>query len=329
MTNISMHVFIDTNILLNFFHFSKDQLHALTNVFASHEHGAATVHLTQQVRDEFKRNREGKIKDALKRFSDNKFAAQLPSFMKSYEEYEAIQKLSGQIRELVISLTSKVNADIAASKLEADALISDIFSRSRIIETTPDVFATANMRVGVGNPPGKNGSLGDAINWTLLLENVPDHEPIHIISADGDYFSVIDENAPHPFLQDEWKARKQSSMHVYRTLDAFLKKHFDGVAFPFNREKDALIDDLASSGSYATTHHTVAELEAFSYFSLEEVERVLDAVIKNSQVGGVVGDDDVSDFISRIALPRLSELKNTAHAELLDGLLAIAEARRE
>ena len=55
-----MHVFIDTNILLNFFHFSKDELDALNNVFASHEHGAVTVHLTEQVCDEFKRNRENK-----------------------------------------------------------------------------------------------------------------------------------------------------------------------------------------------------------------------------------------------------------------------------
>ena len=51
-----MHVFIDTNILLNFFHFSKDELDALNDVFASHEHGAAKVHLTRQVCDEFKRN---------------------------------------------------------------------------------------------------------------------------------------------------------------------------------------------------------------------------------------------------------------------------------
>lgn len=42
-----MHVFIDTNILLNFFHFTKDELDALNDVFASHEHGAAKVHLTQ------------------------------------------------------------------------------------------------------------------------------------------------------------------------------------------------------------------------------------------------------------------------------------------
>ena len=76
-----MHVFIDTNILLNFFHFTKEEIDALSNVFASHEHGAATVHLTEHVCDEFLRNRENKIKDALKKFKDVKFVAQLPAFM--------------------------------------------------------------------------------------------------------------------------------------------------------------------------------------------------------------------------------------------------------
>jgi predicted nucleic acid-binding protein len=72
-----MHVFIDTNILLNFFHFTKDEVDGLNDVFASHEYGSATVHLTEQVCDEFRRNRENKIKDALKKFKDVKFTAQL------------------------------------------------------------------------------------------------------------------------------------------------------------------------------------------------------------------------------------------------------------
>ncbi len=86
-----MHVFVDTNVLLNFYHFSKDELDSLNTVFASHEHGLATVHLTQQVHDEFSRNREGKIKDALNRFNDAKVTVQPPSFMKDYEEAKEIQ----------------------------------------------------------------------------------------------------------------------------------------------------------------------------------------------------------------------------------------------
>ena len=86
-----MHVFVDTNILLTFFHFTHEELDELNKVFASHEHGAATVHLTDQIRDEFRRNRETKIKDALKRFQETKFSTQLPSFMKAYDEYGHIK----------------------------------------------------------------------------------------------------------------------------------------------------------------------------------------------------------------------------------------------
>ncbi|MDO0865282.1 PIN domain-containing protein, partial [Xanthomonas campestris pv. campestris] len=95
-----MHVFIDTNILLNFFHFTKEEIDALGDVFASHEHGAATVHLTRQVCDEFLSNRENKIKDALKKFKDVKFAAQLPAFMKQYGEYEQIKLKSVELQDL-------------------------------------------------------------------------------------------------------------------------------------------------------------------------------------------------------------------------------------
>ena len=147
-----MHVFIDTNILLNFYHFSKDELDALNNVFASHQHGAATVHLTQQVCDEFKRNRENKIQDALKRFKEVKFAAQLPSFMKGYDEYNFIREMSAQLQAASKAIMAKAEADILARKLPADSLIDDIFSKSKILATTTETFWAANMRMGLGNP---------------------------------------------------------------------------------------------------------------------------------------------------------------------------------
>jgi hypothetical protein len=81
-----------------------------------------------------------------------------------------------------------------------------------------------------------------------LLQTVPAGEPLHVISEDGDFYSTLNEDAAHPFLEEEWKARKSSSLHVYRRLSSFMKEHFDGVAFPFDRTKEALIDDLSTSG---------------------------------------------------------------------------------
>jgi predicted nucleic acid-binding protein len=158
-----INVFIDTNILLNFFHFTKDELDALSNVFASHSVGNAKVYLTQQVCDEFKRNREAKIKDALKRFNEAKYAAQLPSFTKGYPEHERILKLTQELQQLSKKLHDKVSEDIAAQRLQADALIADIFRRTEIIKTPKEIYERAVNRGRLGNPPGKNDSIGDCV----------------------------------------------------------------------------------------------------------------------------------------------------------------------
>jgi predicted nucleic acid-binding protein len=322
-----MHVFIDTNILLNFFHFTKEEIDALSNVFASHEHGAATVHLTEQVCDEFSRNRENKIKDALRRFKDVKFAAQLPAFMKQYEEYEQIRQKSTELQELVKTISQKVDSDVIESGLVTDTLIKDIFAKSKPIPTTPELFAKAQMRVALGNPPGKNGSMGDSVNWIALLDAVPDGENLHVISEDGDFYSTLDENRPHPFLKNEWKTKKHADLLVYRTLSSFLKEHFDGVAFSYDKDKDALIESLAESGSFAVTHHLIAKLEPFGYFSLKDVQRILSAAVGNDQFGWIVNDDDVYTFLKRIAVPRIGTLTDPEHVEVLQKMLAFKVAQ--
>lgn len=316
-----MHVFIDTNILLNFFHFTKEEIDALSNVFASHEHGAATVHLTEQVCDEFSRNRENKIKDALKKFKDVKFAAQLPAFMKQYEEYEQIRQKSSELQELVKTISQKVDVAVMESGLLTDALIKDIFAKSNPIPTTPELFAKAQMRMSLGNPPGKNGSMGDSVNWIALLDAVPDGENLHVISEDGDYFSTLDENRPHPFLKSEWRNKKHAELFAYRTLSSFLKEHFDGVAFSYDKDKNALIESLAESGSFAVTHNLIAKLEHFGYFSLKEVQRILAAAVGNSQFGWIVTDEDIYSFLKRVAVPRMGALTDSEQVELLQSML--------
>jgi hypothetical protein len=228
---------------------------------------------------------------------------------------------------LVKSITEKVDADILAKALLADKLISGIFSRAKIIETTSELFSIANMRMAIGNPPGKNSSIGDAINWTILLSNVPNKEPLHIISEDGDFYSSLNEDAVHPFLEEEWRRRKESPLYVYRTLSAFMKVHFDGVAFTFDKTKEALIDDLVTAGSFATIHQLIAKLETYSYFSLKEVECILAAAVENQQFGWIVTDKDVSDFLNRVAISRMASITVPEQRELLQKVSAEQKER--
>jgi len=303
-----MHVFIDTNILLNFFHFSKDELDALHDVFGSHEHGSATVHLTQQVRDEFARNRENRIKDALKKFKETRFSPSLPSFMKAYGEYGQIRSLSHQLQSMQQTILEKVQRDIESLGLLADQLIGQIFQQSNIHGIDRKIFEEASMRMTLGNPPGKSGSIGDAVNWEILLKAVPDGEDLHVISEDGDFYSAMDEHRASRFLVEEWKSRKHGTLSVYRTLSAFMSQHFDGVAFSFDKNKEALIDELFESGSFARTHELVGKLQNYSYFSAKEVARILDAAVANDQVGWIATDTDVSDFLNRVAVPHIATI---------------------
>ena len=316
-----MHVFIDTNILLSFYHYAKDELDALNNVFASHEHGSATVHLTQQVKDEFTRNREVKIRDALNTFNAHNLVPQFPSFMKGYEEYGALRELTKNAKYQKDELLKKLHEDVKNQDLVADKLIAEIYDNSELYETTKSLFYKTTRRVGLGNPPGKNSSLGDAINWLALLESVPANKTIHIISRDGDFFSVLREDEPHPFLKEEWEEKNGGELRVYRSLSAFMKEHFDGVAFSFDEEKQQLIDALNSSGSFAVTHSLVAILEKYPYFSLKEVEAILEASIENSQFGWIISDPDVCAFLQRVLLPHAASLKKKAHKEVFSEVL--------
>ena len=316
-----MHIFIDTNILLSFFHFSKDDLDALNDVFGTHDRGSAIVYLTEQVSHEFKRNREVKIKDALKRFENVSYTAQLPYFMKAYEEHDGILNLCSELKQRQKEILEKVYRDILDENLLADRLIGDIFKRSRLLKTTLTIYEAAQMRMKIGNPPGKNKSIGDAINWELLLESVPEGEELHIISADGDFFSKLFPKLPHPFLLDEWKLKKKTNLHTYRSLSEFLKDHFDGVEISYDEHKEALIERLRYTVNFSSTHMVVSNLESFPYFSLIEVSSILDAAVENSQFGWIVTDDDVSDFLNRVAVPHMGRLSNEMHLEVLNKVI--------
>lgn len=188
------------------------------------------------------------------------------------------------------------------------------------------MHACAKRRMEIGNPPGKKDSLGDAINWVTLLDAVPEKQTLHIISEDGDFYSLLDECAINPFLAEEWKSLKQSEVRVYRTLSEFMKEHFDGVALSFDEAKRSLIEELSESGSFAETHRIVAGLNQYGYFSLEEARLLLDAAAGNGQVGMIVTDTDVSDLIAKAAIPHRGALRETAHQEILR---EVAEEQRQ
>ena len=67
-------LFIDTNILLSFYHLSSDDLEELRKLIALIDTGQITLVVTEQVKDEFFRNRGAKIADAMKELYKARYA---------------------------------------------------------------------------------------------------------------------------------------------------------------------------------------------------------------------------------------------------------------
>lgn len=316
-----MNLFIDTNIFLSFYHLTNDDLEELRKLSVLLATGEVTLFLTDQVIDELERNRENKIADAIKRLKDQHLNLQFPQLCKDYEEYSTLRELQQQYEVEHSKLLTKILADVSANTLKADQVIDDLFENARIVKTSDALIQRARLRMEVGNPPGKNGSLGDAINWESVLEAVPDGEELFLVADDKDYYSPIDENNLKEFLLREWLDVKKSNVIVFRRLSTFFKKHFSQIKLASELEKELLIRKLASSGSFATTHSVVAQLAQFDGFSSIQVNEIVEATLSNRQVRWIICDDDVNEFLCSFANTYKDQIEDK-HLEALTKELA-------
>src|SRR5262249_12083926 len=135
----------------------------------------------------------------------------------------------------------------------------------------------ARTRIDVGNPPGKNGSLGDALNWEILLQNVPDGEPLYFVTDDKDYVSPIDSSIFNAYLSQEWQNQKGSEIVYFKSLSEFFKEHFPKITLASELEKDLVIRDLADSSSFVETHTIISKLNKFSDFTIAQINAIVDS----------------------------------------------------
>lgn len=185
-----MNLFIDTNVFLSFYHYTSDDLEQLRKLKVLIENGDVTLFLPTQVRDEFRRNREKKISEAIRLVKDQKLNLQFPQLCKDYKEYDELRRLQREYEVAHAAMLKQIDADLRAKTLGADTITDELFALATIIEADDDILDAAQRRDLVGNPPGKKGSLGDAINWEALLSDVPDGEDLYLVSADGDFAST-------------------------------------------------------------------------------------------------------------------------------------------
>ena len=301
-------LFIDSNIWLSLYYYTNDDL---TQFAKLKELNGETIqiYIPQQVYDEVCRNREAKLKEALKQFQVQDI--HFPAFCKAYKEYEKIEKAYKNIRKEFSKWEEVINKDILDKSLSADKTIEDFFIKSQLLECD-SVVDKAYIRYKKGNPPGKDNKYGDAINWECLLKYAPDNEDLYLISADKDYSSEIDINKINPFLEDEWKTNKNSNIFFYKDLVSFLSEHIKEIKLKTEREKQDIIENLKRSGGFSETHGIIAMLNQYNGWTEVQIESICEAAVENTQVKWIFEDQDIYDFYHKI----LSKVDKT---QLLEG----------
>lgn len=317
-------LFIDSNIWLSLYHFTNDdlaQFGKLKEIIGQD----IKLFIPKQVYDEVIRNREAKLKDAFKSFEIK--AIQYPAFCKEYDEYEKFNSDYSDLIKRHKAWYKKIKVDMQNQNLPADTTIRDFFDASGLIECD-DYVEKAYTRYRIGNPPGKDNKYGDAINWECLLTTVPNEEDLYLISSDKDYRSEFFDDTLNPFLNNEWKQKKKSTIHFYTNLVPFLNEHFKDIQLQTEQEKQELIEKLNSSHNFVSTHGIIAMMSKHSGWTESQIEDICNAV-NNNQVGWILGDDDVLDFYSRLlSKVKYDDLPDCATKDVMDSIFNISAERQ-
>ena len=317
-------LFIDANIWLSLFHYTNDDLEQLGKLRALVGTDIRLL-VPEQIYNEVYRNREGKIKDALDQFE--KFNINFPAFFKNYDEYEEFNKKYIELKEAHKEWLRKVKKDIAEQSSPADIALRDFFEGLEFITSSDELVTRAVIRFNTGNPPGKDRKYGDAINWETLLESVPHGEDLFFISADKDSASIFDDKQFHPFLAQEWEKKKSSKIIFFKSLSEFLKKHFKDIELRVENEKDELIEKLACSRSFATTHAVIKELSSFSDLTVRQIQDICSAAVHNGQISWILSDDDVYEFYK--GLIEKTSVKDSGDPDILSVRKSIEKITEE
>jgi hypothetical protein len=280
-----INLFIDTNIYLNFYYFSEEDLKKLGDLQTLiNKTNEIKLFVPSQIVDEYIRNRENKIKDALQRFEEATKKLTIPNLCSGYsDEIKEIKKYYSLFLDNKKKLIEKLKEDIRSKNLHADKIIQDLFSKSKE-KMIPAILSRATLRSNIGNPPGKNGSYGDAINWEFLLNEIPSGEDLYFISDDKDYVSQLDENVFLPFLFEEWQKKKDSEIFFYKSLNKFFKDKFPDIELVDEYIKDIKIKKLSESYSFDNARANIVELYKINDFSDNQINKIVEIAINNDQI---------------------------------------------
>jgi hypothetical protein len=261
-------IFIDTNIMLDFYRIRGDigGLSLLEPIDQNH----GRIITTCQVEMEYKKNRQRVILESLARIKTPDWSGlSPPAFLWHAQPAKTLAKSKQEITKQQSKLRRRIAAvlsDPAANDTVYQVLQRLFTDRgpynlSRDKKVRHQIQRLARKRFLLGCPPRKNNdtAIGDAINWEWIMNCAKEsRKNIVIVSRDADYGSQYeDKSILNDWLSQEFKERTSRKRKI--VLTDRLTQAFKMIAVPVTKaqekeEKELLTSDSEALSSRLRTH---------------------------------------------------------------------------
>ena len=220
---MSNKIFIDTNVYLSFYKSNTDAITIFENDLSKLK---SSLIMTDQVYDEFIRNRDNKLAHLPTRFKNDMVCKTFStSIFKDTNEFKKLDEIKKEFDKTTKKLIKKIK-DIEKNP-DKDPVYKSFLKLYKNDEVTTyqkneGIIKKAQVRNLLGNPPGPKNSgeckhtIGDEVIWETLLEFSKDD--LMIISEDSTY------NDYNAFLRDEYKEHTGKKLTFSNKISAGLKK---------------------------------------------------------------------------------------------------------
>jgi len=183
-----MKILIDTNIFLDFYRSNSQPV----NIFNTLMEHIDRIVLTDQIIQEFERSREGVIKTLKQKFQlESKLDNFSSSYLQNLDEFKELIILQKSYKAKQKEVISKIDEILKNPSLDPIAnffkeFVNESIKQQTILYTDDNLITKAEKRKKIGNPPTSDKySVGDEINWEIVLENLK--EDIIIVGRDNTY----------------------------------------------------------------------------------------------------------------------------------------------
>lgn len=237
-------IFIDTNILLDFYRRSDLRTRSLLDHLSLHSNKFI---VTEQIKMEFLKRRQQIILELSKNYRPENININLKTpFQELDKKLENLQKtytklksLSSEIKEETLNFIKEPTSDSTLTRInKLFSLDHDLYLTEKN-EYFNDIFDRAKKRFLMNKPPRKSSdtSLGDSLNWEWIIECSKNMNKNVIIVAKDSDFGIIDKSKGiiNDWLKEEFYNRTGKDKNI--TLTPILSEAYELAEIPVSEQE--------------------------------------------------------------------------------------------